>query len=335
MGLSPNITRRRENTFKTCTKCGQLCAASNFAPTKSIFYDGTLPICNSCVESYLEQNEFDWRAVDKICQYTDIPFVPKEWERLFAMNGAKTFPVYAEVFMSSEYESLGWTDYFQAYKDLRGEGRLEEELPLLDEQKRRTLQERWGHNYDDEALNYLEGLYGGLMTTQNVNGALQIDQAIKICKMSYEIDSRIREGSDFDKLLNSYDKMVKAAEFTPKNVKNINDFDTCGELVRWLEKKGWTNPFYDNVTRDVVDETIKNIQAFNQRLYTNESEIGEDITRRIEALQSIRKLEQEGESYYGTNSSYDLDGYENDGYVNLFDDEKDEFIVDLGGEGDD
>ena len=39
--------------------------------------------------------------------------------------------------------------------------------------------------------------------------------------MSYEIDNRIREGSDFDKLLASYDRLVKTAEFTQKKVKNI------------------------------------------------------------------------------------------------------------------
>jgi hypothetical protein len=97
-----------------------------------------------------------------------------------------------------------------------------------------------------------------MLTTQNVNGKLQSDQAEKICKISYEIDCRIRAGQDFDKLLASYDKLIKAAEFTPKNVKNINDFDSVGELVKWLEKRGWRNTFYDNVTRDIVDETIKN-----------------------------------------------------------------------------
>ena len=56
---------------------------------------------------------------------------------------------------------------------------------------------------------------------------------------------------------------VKTAEFTPRNVKNINDFDSVGELVKWLEKRNWRNNFYDDVTRDIVDETIKNIQAFN------------------------------------------------------------------------
>jgi hypothetical protein len=163
------------------------------------------------------------------------------------------------------------------------------------------------------------------MTTQNVNGALQVDQAIKICKMSYEIDNRIREGSDFDKLLSSYDKLVKAAEFTPKNVKNINDFDSVGELIKWLEKRGWKNAFYDGVTRDIVDETIKNFQNFNQRLYTNESGIGEQITERINGLKSVKQIEDE--SYYGTNKEYDLDEYDNQGYMTLVHDE--DFRADL------
>jgi hypothetical protein len=80
--------------------------------------------------------------------------------------------------------------------------------------------------------------------------------------------------------------LVKAAEFTPKNVKNINDFDTFGEAVKWMEKNGWRNRFYDNVTRDVVDETMKNFQGFVQRLYTNESSIGDEVTRRLEALKA-------------------------------------------------
>lgn len=320
MGLQPNIARKRNFALKQCNRCGAALTSDAFAPTKSIFYsDGALPICNSCISDYLESYDFDWEAVNKVCQWADIPFVPKEWERLREMNGSNVFAVYAEVFAQSEYEDLGWHDYFQAFKDLKASGDIEDELPGIADQKRKQLQERWGANYDDEALRYLENLYNGLMTTQNVNGALQVDQAIKICKMSYEIDNRIREGSDFDKLLASYDKLVKAAEFTPKNVKNINDFDSVGELIKWLEKRGWRNTFYDGVTRDIVDETIKNFQNFNQRLYTNESGIGEQITERINALKQAKAIEQE--SYYGTNKSYDLDAYDDEGYSQLVKDE--------------
>jgi hypothetical protein len=124
-------------------------------------------------------------------------------------------------------------------------------------------------------------------------------------------------------MLASYDKLVKVAEFTPKNVKNASDFDSVGELVKWLEKGGWKNKFYDGVTRDIVDETVKNIQNWSQRLYTNESGIGEEITKRIEALKTAALKE----NYYDSDQSYNLDEYDNDGYNQLLGEEG--FVIDL------
>ena len=265
-----------------------------------------------------------------MCQMADIPFVPKEWERLREMTEREVFYRYATIFLQSEYDGIGWSDYYKAFKELKAAGVLEDELPEIADKKRRDLKDKWGANYDDEALRYLEGLFNGLMTTQNVNGALQIDQAKKICKMSYEVDRRIEEGSDFDKLLSSYDKLVKAAEFTPKNVKNINDFDTFGEAIKWLEKRGWRNTFYDNVTRDIVDESMKNFQNFNQRLYTNESSMPEEIARRIEALKTTAALEND--NYYGTDKSYDLDAFEREGYEVTFEGDDDDFRVEVDDE---
>jgi hypothetical protein len=67
-------------------------------------------------------------------------------------------------------------------------------------------------------------------------------------------------------------------------------------------------------------------------LYTNESGIGEEITQRLENLRLANQLENDNESYYGTNKEHDLDGYENEGYVNLFEGESDEFNIELGEE---
>ena len=258
----------------------------------------------------------------------DIPFIPKEWENIAQMNAIGAFYVYAQIFQSSEYDGIGWFEYFDAFRRLRDAGKIEDELPGLSEDKRARLQKTWGATYDDAALDYLDTLYQGLLSTQNINGKLQMDQAQKICKMSLEIDRRIEEGADFDKLLSSYDKLVKAAEFTPKNVKNINDFDTFGEAAKWMEKNGWRNRFYDNVTRDIVDETIKNFQNFVQRLYVNESNIGDEVTRRMEALKNVAALER-GDDYYGTNAEHDLDSFEREGYEVTFDGEEDDFNVDL------
>ena len=317
MPLVPKIPKNL-NALKTkkCPGCGAVLSFSDFAETRSIFYpDGTLPVCNSCINDYLRAADWNWDRIDQVCRWADIPFVVKEWERLVELNGLEnTWAVYCRVFHDQEYEGIGWKDYYKQYKDLREAGEIEGEIPLLDEAKVKQLQKKWGSNYDEEELYYLEDLYKGLVTTQNVNGALQVDQAQKICKLSLEIDSRIRAGDkDVDKFLSSYDKLVKTAEFTPKNTKNAADFDSFAEVAMWLEKRGRQNTFYDNVTRDVVDESLKNIENYNQKLYLNEGGIGEEITERISLLKQANNLEKE--SIFGIQKEYNLDEYDNAGYI--------------------
>ncbi len=314
---------KRTFVYKTCVKCGKQFDASNFIKVQSPLYpDGYSNWCNSCIDEYLAENEYNWQEVDRVCRTLDIPYVPAEYERLcgLAADRKSGFMTYSQVFLQSEYNGLDWGDYFRKFKELRETGNLEDELPEIREERINKLREKWGGNYDEEELNQLEQLYGGILASQNVAGAMQIDQAKKICKISLEIDSRIREGVDFDKMLASYDKLVKTAEFTPKNAKNASDFDSTGELCRWLEKRGWVNRFYDNVTRDIVDETIKNIQNYNQRLYTNEGNIAEEITRRVEALKSI---EEASNTYTDFDSEFDRDAYEVDGYQDLINDDFD------------
>ena len=329
MGMQPKIKQTTPFIVKTCSICGGTFGPEGFIKTKSLFYpDGYLPMCADCIKQLLIEHNFDWDLVDKLCRYADIPFIPAEFERLHESNGDNVFQVYADVFLSSEFEGLGWKQYYEEFLRLKEKGHIEDELPILKEEKRKQLKEKWGSNYDDEELQYLENLLDGLLQTQNISGALQFDQALKICKISLNLDSKIREGADFDKLMGSYDKLVKTAEFTPKNVKNASDFESTGELIKWLEKRGFKSKFYDNVTRDIVDETIKNIQSYNQRLYINESGIGDEITRRIEALKTIKDLE----NYYDVGKEYDLDEFENDGYEELMKNE--EFVADISGDND-
>ena len=317
MAITPKINQNKSFLLKTCTHCGGAYGAEFYCKTKSLFFpDGYLPLCNKCVENILLENEYNWKIVDKFCQYADIPFVPEQFEKIKNMNQDNVFSTYAALFFEEEYENLDWQTYFYEFKKLKEQKMIEDELPGIREEKYKKLVEKWGP-YEFSELNYLEQLLNGLLTTQNINGALQFDQALKVCKISLELDSRIREGADFDKMLTSYDKLVKTAEFTPKNTKNASDFDSVGELMKWMEKRGHITRFYDNVTRDIVDETIKNIQAWNQRLYTNDSSIADEITNRIEALKNVQKME----NFYDTQQEFDIDEYENEGFEQLMTEE--------------
>jgi hypothetical protein len=67
------------------------------------------------------------------------------------------------------------------------------------------MRQKWGHHYDDEDLEYLENLHWGLLNSQNIVGALNEDQALKLCKISLIIEQKMRAGEDFDKDLRAYD----------------------------------------------------------------------------------------------------------------------------------
>ena len=313
---------------RICPRCQESRIENDFSKTKNVFYpDGFCPICNTCLENIIREADYNWEVVDQLCQYLDIPFIPKEWEKIRQKNKLSPFSVYIQLFEDEKHEKLHWAEYFKEFKALEEANLIEEELPLFTEEKIKKLQDIWGANYDAYELNYLEKLYAGILKTQSVNGDLQEDQARKLCKISLEIDGRIRAGEDFDKLLKSYDTLVKIADFTPRNAKNANDFDSVGELFKWLEKRGWKNQYYNGVTKDIVDETLHNIQAYNQRLYTNESGIGDEITERIRALQNVAEYEQKQNDFNTDEVCDDFDNYENTGYNELM---KEDFDATVG-----
>lgn len=280
--------------LKTCDNCRTDKADVAFFRTKSPFHKtGVLNVCRDCVEMMLKEHPNDLKLADKLCQWADIPFNPTEWIKLYETNKEKTFAVYHNLYMSDERADIPWTEYNKKWVEAQKRGELENELDFFSAEKLKQLQEKWGYNYDQEELNYLEQLLVGMLQTQNINGKLQMDQAIKLCKISLLVDQKIRAGEDFKDLLTNYDKLVKIADFTPKNVKNANDFDSAGEICAYLEKTGWVNKFYDGVDRDIVDKTMKNIQSWLRHLYVNETGIADDIQNRIDALKAAKDLEDE------------------------------------------
>lgn len=292
--LEPRINNAyRRTLMKTCHICGINKMIDNFIPTNYWGYpDGAYVICNDCIKEHLQECEFSWDEINILCQTLNIPFVPKEFERLHDINGDDAFPVYVKEFQEAQYERLQWREYNEAYTQLKQKDLIARELPKLRESYFEDLGLKWGQNYDEEDLIYLENLYNGLLASQHIEGALQADQAQKLCKMSLQINERIIAGLDFDKLMSSYEKLSKIANIVPSNAKMDNDLSSVGEIVAWLEKRGWINKWYDGGNHDILDEVIHSMQAYVQRLYIDEPGIGEEITERIQALKIAAELDE-------------------------------------------
>lgn len=280
--------------LKTCDDCGSSLSKDAYFSTTSPFHkDGVLNLCRNCVARLLKQHPNDLVFADKLCQWADIPFNPTEWIKLYEVNQENTFSVYYNIYQADDRRDIPWIEYNTKWREARERGELDEAIDFFSSEKFRELQIKWGPNYDQDQIHYLEQLLNGMIQTQNINGTLQMDQAFKLCKISLIIDEKIRAGEEFKDILANYDKLIKTADFTPKNVKNANDFDSAGEIFAYLEKTGWINKYYDNVDRDIVDKTMKNVQAWMRHLYVNETGIPEDIQRRVEALQAAKELEDQ------------------------------------------
>lgn len=280
---------------KVCYKCKNEKTTSHYIAVNSPLFNGSLPICRECLAKMISNASEDerWNVVDKICQWADVPFIPSEWEKIYQFNGKDALGVYIAIFRNEEYKNLDWEIYNKVYLQLLEENRVEDAIPELKEKQLKDWRKKWGIDYDEQQLEYLENLHQGLLNSQNVVGALNEDQALKLCKISLIIEEKIRAGLDFSKELKSYDSLANLSNLTPKNVKDANEFDSFGEVYAYLEKTGWVDKYYDGAVRDEVDNTEKNMKNWVRYLYVNETGIAEEIEQRINNLKVAAELEGE------------------------------------------
>ena len=279
--------------MRRCIKCNIEKNLIQFLPTKSkLFEEQFSTICRDCAARAIDNvpKEKRWKVVNKLCQWMDIPFLPQQWNELYEKNGFDAFGMYVSMFKNQEYETLDWETYNIMFLKLKEEERVEDAIPELKKNKLKLKRQRWGIDYDEIELEYLDNLYNGIVSTQSVVGSEQEDKAKKLCKIALRIEDKIRAGGDIDKDIRSYEMLSKSANFTPKSSESGEDFDSLGELFAYLEDSGWINKYYQDEIKDIVDETIKQYSLWVQNLYIKETGMAEEIQERIEQLKVSKDL---------------------------------------------
>lgn len=290
---------------KECLICKEGKSTANYIGIRSSLLNGVMPICKICVGKIIDSKNDDdrWNIVNKLCQLADIPFVPEEFEKIYQAhkNGADAFASYVYIFREKKYETLDWSMYNEAYLQLQEEQRVEDGLPELKAAKQEKLIRKWGPNYDDQSLIYLENLYEGIVNTAGIVGALNDDQVLKLCKVSLIIEDKIRANMEFDKDLKNYENLCKLAGVTTQAIKEGSEFNSTGELWAFLEKLGFKPKYYHGAVNDEVDKSMKDVGYWCRYFYINETGIAEEIAERIENLKIADKL---------TNSGFDWGEYD-------------------------
>lgn len=307
------LSQNKQNDYVYCIKCGKGYPAIEYLKCNNYPFKEVFPVCRNCVNEYLRENDDNWEAIDKLCRTLDIPFIPKEVEKMHKKISLDYFFSYAKLVSSGEYENLNWGIYFEEFRRLQQQGYIGHELPSIDEEKRKELIIVWGPGYDLTEMLWMDNLLSNLLSAKGTAQGINLDVAKKLCKISLLIDSKLREGADIDKLTSSYEKFTKIGGFNVSSDNFSNGIESTGEMVAWLEKRGWINKGYDNADKDIVDEVIHSIQNYVRRLYTNESGLGEEINERIERLENAEKIDQmENEMNHQNLLDYNEVLFEND-----------------------
>ena len=85
--------------------------------------------------------------------------------------------------------------------------------------------------------------------------------------------------------------MKKAGGFEAKDAKNITDFDSIGEVLVWLGKKGF-QPSFANEKKDVVDLTMNGVQEYLRRVVLNEPTLADQVEQRKASYELSKKMEE-------------------------------------------
>lgn len=200
--------------------------------------------------------------------------------------------LYLDMFSAAEYERISWKEYFEKWKETIQEGNEREIHEVFNQKELDDLRARFGSSYAPAELYQLQGFYKGIEESYGFPDVIAEDNAKKMAKISFEIDRAIANGEPIDKLITAYNKLQLQAGFTSDNARDMNSFESVSELALFYEKIGWEKKFHNNELNDVVDVTMKNIQAYNTRLWNNESTIVDQVEERIQQKKNIENIEE-------------------------------------------
>lgn len=287
-----------ELKYGKCPICGQ---SHTLIPSNNSLVP---PICTNCLNEKVDID--DLNEVNYFCRTFNIPFDPNLWLKMRKEFKQNVFKEYSSFFLEP-----GTQSYKDPDKDLWDQVNNEWKLIRTHEEKIMKIepikegfmlrnQIKWGSNYTFSELVSLEALFVNTLKTNDVSNPMQIDAIKKACKMSVALDRAIVNGdskeiNDLSKAYQNFVKTAKIDELITASSKEV--ISNVAQLVQYIEDQGFQFNFYDNVDRDIVDKSLKDMQNFLQRLVLDSTGL-ETIFETIRAgVRTEDALKEDAESY--------------------------------------
>ena len=280
----------------TCPKCGK--KATILQSNNPL----VVPTCLECISSVLDYNKTEHG--DFFCRTYNIPFDPELWIKMAQEFKSRIFSEYTKYIINNQlYETVNletWRELDKEWELVQTHEELISKIAPIKAGYMQRNQIKWGTGYTFEELISLENLFVNTLKANNVSSPMQKDAIKKACKMSIALDKAIsdRDSKEINELSKAYQNFVKTAKIDDLIEAASQDvISNVAQLVEFIEDSGYQFKFYDNVDRDIVDKSLKDIQQFIRRLVSDST--GLDIA--FETINSSVKTEdalvKDAESY--------------------------------------
>ena len=159
----------------------------------------------------------------------------------------------------------------------------------LTDEDRKYLAIKWGKAYKPYEWVQLEQFYVDMMAAFDIQTPAHIDYLKLICKTSLKAHQLLDIGDveGFQKLMRTYDMLMKSAKFTAAQNKSENGeyVNAVAELVKICEQEGFIPTYYVDGPKDRVDETLADMQKYTDTLVREEMHLGDRIEAAIIEIQ--------------------------------------------------
>lgn len=264
-------------------------------------------ICLNCVSKQVDATNLV--EVDNFCRTFNVPLEPELWMKIQKEFKQGTFKEYLSFFYNEEeaqYKSTTsemWKNMDEEWKLVRTHEELVARIKPIREGFMLRNQIKWGQNYTFEELIALEDLFTSTLRANDVSNPMQKDAIKKACKMSVALDRAIvsSDSKEINELSKAYQNFVKTAKIDDLITASSQDvISNVAQLVQFIEDQGYQFKFYDDVDRDIVDKSLKDMQMFIQRLVLDATGLESVFETINSALKKEDAIKKDAESYEKT-----------------------------------
>lgn len=192
------------------------------------------------------------------------------------------------------------TDNFNEANFLKEDDIVPDLAKELTDDDRKALAIKWGRLYKPTEWIELESMYTEMMNSFDIQDADTMNTLILLCKTNLKMNQAIDIGDldGFQKLSKVSESLRKTAKFTAaQNKEQKNDYvDSVGELVAMCEKEGFIPRYATDIPQDKVDITLKDMNAYLNKLVTQDLGFGQQIEDALKKIQIQKEMNEAQEA---------------------------------------